>query len=419
MGRWQRREDAKNLALIVAAGAVGALITGGVLLTQSLSAHRSPRDAWRVDVRPAPVVRYRFEGAAPLSGSDRIYGRVHTVDGREHTGFIRWDHNEGSWTDVLDAAKVSRRGGESLSGVRFGQIRALEVEGSNRALLTLRSGEQVEMTGSGTDLGNSVRGIVVTGADNSEFALDWDRLDRVEFLPVPHGVRPADARLYGTVTMRSGQTFTGRIGWGLDEIFTSNTLDGDGHGGRQSIPFGAIARIERRGSSAAHVVLRSGKEMTLRGTEDVDSDNDGITVSDPALGQVKVDWNAFDNVTFSDAPAGADQVAFDGGRPITGTVVTESGQELTGTVRWDNDEAYTWEMLNGSENGADFEVEFAQIANIRKDGRGSEVTLKDGRSFHLVGSNDVNRQNRGIIVDTANGSHRLSWSDFKELRLDG
>ena len=159
--------------------------------------------------------------------------------------------------------------------------------------------------------------------------------------------------------------------------------------------------------------------MTLRGTEDVDSDNDGITVSDPALGQVKVDWNAFDNVTFSDAPAGADQVAFDGGRPITGTVVTESGQELTGTVRWDNDEAYTWEMLNGSENGADFEVEFAQIANIRKDGRGSQVTLKDGRSFHLVGSNDVNRQNRGIIVDTANGSHRLSWSDFKELRLDG
>ena len=52
MGRWERREDAKNLTLIMASGAVGALITGGVLIAQSLSAHRAPPRVWRVEARP-------------------------------------------------------------------------------------------------------------------------------------------------------------------------------------------------------------------------------------------------------------------------------------------------------------------------------------------------------------------------------
>lgn len=419
MGRWERKEDAKNLSLIVVAGAVGALITGGVLIAQSLSAHRGPPDVvWRIESDPPVIATYHVEATAPLTGSDRIYGRVRTVDGRELMGFIRWDRNEGSWTDVLDATKVASRGSQRLSGIRFGQIRGLQVEGSHRALLTLRSGERVEMSGSGTDLGSSVRAIVVTDASHRQSELKWNQVDRVDFLPVPHGVRPAEARLYGTLTTRSGQTFTGRIGWGMDEIFTTNTLDGDRQGSRESIPFGAIARIEPDGSSGARVVLRSGEEVTLRGTEDVDRDNAGITVSDPTLGQVEVSWSHMENVTFTDAPADADNVSFDGGRPIEGTVLTASGEQFSGTIRWDNDEAYTWEMLNGSSEGAEFDVEFAQIAQILKDGNGSLVTLKDGRSFRLTGSNDVNAENGGIYVDNGHGVRRVSWHDFKELRLD-
>ena len=36
---------------------------------------------------------------------DRIWGRVQTVSGEVHEGFIRWDRNEGSWVDQLDGSK--------------------------------------------------------------------------------------------------------------------------------------------------------------------------------------------------------------------------------------------------------------------------------------------------------------------------
>ena len=414
MGRWEIREDAKNLTLIGAAAMVAVLATGGVLVTRSVASHDylSPPRPVR-----AELATYRFEATAPLSGSDRLYGRARTVDGRELEGFIRWDRNEGSWTDVLDADKVAG-GRETQAGIRFGQIQRIQVQGSSRALLTLRSGEQVEMAARATDLGEGLRAFLIGDPDQGQAELAWDDLDVVEFLPVPDGYRPAEARLYGTLTTRSGESFTGRIAWDVDEIYTTDILDGDRDGHRLKIPFGAIERIERSGSRAAHVLLTSGEAMTLSGTNDVNDDNGGISVSDPSLGQVKVGWRDFVDVTFSEAPADADRVRFDGGASIAGTVTTEGGESLTGTIRWDNDEASTWEMLNGEFRGIDFEIEFAQIARIEKSGRGALVTLRDGRTFELTDSNDVNDGNRGIVVDTGNGVHKVRWEDFRELRLD-
>ena len=69
---------------------------------------------------------------------------------------------------------------------------------------------------------------------------------------------------------------------------------------------------------SACVVLNSGEELILSGTNDVNDENSGISVSDPALGQVKVGWDDFADVTFTQAPAGADQVLFDGGGPSPG-----------------------------------------------------------------------------------------------------
>lgn len=414
MGAWERREDAKNLTLIVVSGVLGALLTGALFIGRDMPTHRD----FRAMHFPRYGVMYRFQPTAPPTGAGPIYGRVRTVDGRDITGFIRWDRNEGSWTDILDAAKVRWHGRETVSGIRFGQIRAIQVQGPHYGLLTLRSGQRVEMAGLTSDLGEGVRGIVVTAPGGSRTELCWDEVDFVEFLPAPQGVRPPAARLYGTLTTRSGQTFTGRVGWNMDDISPSDLLGGSGHGNRQ-ISFGAIRRIVRDGPDAARVVLRSGKQITLRGTPDVGNANDGITVSDADLGQVRVDWRDFDNVTFSSPPQSTHAVTFDGGRPITGTVLTGSGEALKGTVRWDDDEASTWEMLNGSAGGADFEVEFGQIAHIRKDARGATVTLKDGRSFELSGSNDVDGRNRGILVDTGSEVRRVPWSDFKELRLGG
>lgn len=419
MGRRQIREDAKNLTLIGASAIAAVLATVGFMAARSVPTIPvpPPRPAPAVAVRAEPVT-FRVAPAAPMSGADRIYGRALTVDGRTFEGFIRWDRNEGSWTDVLDADKVEG-GRETQSGIRFGQIHSIRVEGSRHALLTLRSGEQVELSARATDLGRGLRAFVIGNPQRGETTLDWSDLDVVEFLPVPEGDRPGEGRLYGTLTTRSGERFTGRIAWDVDEIYTTDVLDGDRDGRRLKIPFGAIERIERSSSRAAHVVLTTGEAFDLSGTNDVNDDNGGVSVSDPSLGQVKVSWDELESVVFEEPTADADRVRFDGGAPLRGSVLTESGQRLTGVIRWDDDEASSWEMLNGDGYGADFQIEFAQIDRIEKSGRGARVTLRDGRSFELSGSNDVDSGNRGIFVDTGDTVRKVRWEDFRELQLTG
>ena len=48
-----------------------------------------------------------------------------------------------------------------------------------------------------------------------------------------------------------------------------------------------------------------------------------------------------------------------------------------------------------------------------------EVTLRDGRTLELDGSNDVDRGNRGIFV-TENGGRTVlvHWTDFESLVLE-
>ena len=388
---------------------------------------------------------------------DRLYGRVVTAGGEVYEGYIRWDKNEGSWSDILNGSKEipwenvrqaerlgdhrERRDREhsvrvlgvriswdededdyptsASSGIRFGHLRSLAVMGDERALLTLKSGEQVELEGGSTDVGDGVRGIVVEDPERGEVELRWRDLDVIDFEPAPADVAaPSSPRLYGTLRTRRGLEFTGYVAWDVDEILGSDVLDGEEHGRGRKIPFDRIAAIERDGSSGAHVILKNGEEIELRGSNDVDSSNRGITIADPALGEVSVDWDAFDALTFQDLPGdGAGYGGFDGGRPLYGTVETEGGERYTGTIRWDNDEAYTWEILDGDAEDVTFDIEMGQVASIRRDGSwGSEVTLLDGRTFQLEGSNDVDEDNKGIFVTPEDGETVLvPWRDFREV----
>ena len=100
-------------------------------------------------------------------------------------------------------------------------------------------------------------------------------------------------------------------------------------------------------------------------------------------------------------------------------MTTLDGDELTGYVLWDNDEAYSWEMLNGKDDDVVFHVEFGQIQSVRqRSHRGATVTLLDGRTLQLSDSNDVNDGNRGIVVTNDDGDSTLvSWDDFEEVRF--
>ena len=59
------------------------------------------------------------------------------------------------------------------------------------------------------------------------------------------------------------------------------------------------------------------------------------------------------------------------------------------------------------------------IAMIEKEGDGSMVTFRSGRKLFLSGTNDVNDDNRGIIIkDPEIGKIKLGWDSFKSVTFD-
>ena len=74
---------------------------------------------------PPPLVP---EPVAPLAlGNNRLYGTVVTRHGERFEGYIRWDRNEGSWADLLDASKRYTRARARGNGDRAG--RSLRIRG--------------------------------------------------------------------------------------------------------------------------------------------------------------------------------------------------------------------------------------------------------------------------------------------------
>ncbi len=378
----------------------------------------------------------------------RIYGRVTTEDGEIFEGLIRWDRNEASWVDVLNGDKImyreprdgrkgkrieifgvtvyeeeSNRGSSSsrTSGIRFGHISSLERDG-NTAILRLQSGEEIEFKNGSTDIGNDVREIIVEDGERGEVELKWRDIEIIEFFQAPASARSEYGyRLHGTLTTRSGLDFTGFICWDIDEVLSSDMLDGnDDNRRRRKIRFGNIDSIERNSSSSALVVLKNGEEMVLRGTNDVNEQNSGILVLDSQMGQVEVDWDEFESVTFSqpDFVPTFDEFGYAG--PLFGTVYTRDGDDYEGEIRWDDDEVSGWEFLDGSMDDITFNIEFSKIRTIERiSSSGAEVILFDGRSFDLRDSNDVDDDNDGIfILSDDDDEHRVPWRDFDKIVFD-
>ncbi len=227
-------------------------------------------------------------------------------------------------------------------------------------------------------------------------------------------------RLYATVHTRAGE-IKGFLVWDRDESLVEDVLDGeDPDGKKHEIAFGEIREIERLGATESRVTLKDGESLVLRGTNDVNDDNRGIVLGVAGLGSVEVKWSDATRVVLSEPPASRRYETFDGGRRLSGTVRTSEGATFSGRITWDRDESYTWESLDGWSDGFDYGVRFSSIASIRRvDESSSEVQLKDGRKLVLSDSNDVDDDNRGLIV-TAEGETKveLGWSDVERVDFD-
>jgi hypothetical protein len=411
----------------------------------------------RLVKRLALITLFLCAGVVGASGSDRIYGKITTTDGDTYQGLIRWDRNEVSWVDQLNGTKEisrsERRARErsmddrerrrkskvqifgievgnsdwefsgdfsSEASIRFGHIKKMIAERGDRISLILKSGDTVEFEGGSTDFGSDMRELIIEDERDGETELSWEDIEEVELMPTPANIESElGTRLYGTMTTRRGDEFTGYVSWDADECLTTDVIDGEDHDKTRKLKLGRVTMAERYSSNGAEFTLTSGEKLVLKGTNDVDNGNRGISIEDPALGAVTVEWSEFDKLEFKPLPGTLKYDSFSGGKRIRGTVTTEDGDTYTGDIRWDNDEAYTWEPLNGESRGAAFRIEFGTIKSIERDSyRGCQVTLWDGRVIDLRESNDVDESNRGLVISPDGKKDVVvDWDEFKSVEF--
>ncbi len=383
-----------------------------------------------------------------------IYGKVTTEDGDSYTGPIRWGKEEVYWTDMFNAAKEENENIDFLSrdemdyledrmadkyhgrwnivnvnwsyrsdfkhqfGCQFGEIKSLEVIRGDEVLVTMQNGVEIEVDGSGyNDIGSDVK---ILDDELGEMSIDWDRIEKVEFMDTP---RNLDSKfgdpLYGTVYREQGE-FTGYVQWDHDERVTTDKLDGDSDDGDVSIPFGKLKSIERDGYSSSIIVLKSGRELELDDSNDVDSGNRGIIVTIEGMGRVDIPWKEFDKVVFSEAPKSSVKYSdFSSQTELTGTVTVTNGDSHSGKIVYDLDEAYDFEVLDGEVDKTEFVVPFRNIKSIEpRNDDSSNVTLKNGEKMVLWDSQDVNEFNTGILVFKGSNPIYIPWEKVQKISFN-
>lgn len=370
------------------------------------------------------MVAYALEGQA--QSQQFIYARVHT-DRTIYTGPIRWGGEEVLWTDLFNAAKRNNdytrlvpeekndkdwwenynwtfssiwenKGTSHQFTCQFGNIKELTPRGSNRAVLKLKNGGELEVDGTGyNDIGAKVQ---VLDEELGVLSINWDRIIKVEFLPTPAKLEQAfGIPLYGTVEGGRREKFTGFIVWDNDERLATDKLDGDTRDGDVSFKFSEIVSIEKEGDGC-QVTLKSGRTLFIDDSNDVNSGNRGVLVVDPAVGVIEFSWDAFRKVTFSTPPANGMRFDdFPSPRPMMATVSLLEGADITGRVIYDVDEALDFEIVEGKENDIEYQIPIRNIKRITpKNFDYSQIELRNGQILLLGGMRDVSEDNSGLLV---------------------
>jgi hypothetical protein len=390
-----------------------------------------------------------------------IYGKVYTVDDKVYEGPIRWGKEEAYWVDIFNAGKESNKNLRYLSSrerddlddrhnnwgnwdgsywarwfgdwdhddedrdythqfaCQFGEIKIIEPSGRKYVDIEMQNGSKITLKGEGyNDVGLAIR---IMDPEMGEVDVSWGRIQKIEFMKTPKNIPNKFGKpLYGTVEA-FGEKFTGYIQWDHDERLTTDKLDGDADDGDVSIEFGKIKSIERKGDRS-YVVLKSGRELRMDGSNDVSNGHRGVIIMSKDLVAVDVPWDEFDKITFTenvDSP-GITYDQFATQKTLTGTVVTDDGRTLTGKIVYDLDEEYDFELLQGKKGEYEFITAFRNIKRMEPiNEHRCSLELKSGQKMTLYDAQDVNELNQGILVfATANAEPAyVRWEDVKSIEF--
>jgi len=401
------------------------------------------------------IVAIAFFLFAQAQDEGFIYGKVTTEDGDMYEGPIRWGKEEVYWTDMFNASKRENKNLDYLSdreldrledryddndnlvsrfinitwddndgrfvhefSTEFGNIEYLRIRSNSRVKVGLKNGDNIEVDGSGyNDIGAK---LTVLDRELGKMRISWSNLEEVEFLPTPSNLNEKFGEpLYGTVYCDLGE-FTGFIQWDHDERVGTDILDGEEDGDDYEIAFEKIESIERDGFSSSLVKLKSGRVLDLKGTNDVDDDNNGIIVTVKGLGRVDIEWDDFDKVEFKEAPSsGPSYGSFSAPKQIRGTVQVDNGDRHSGEIIYDLDEEYSFELLNGEKDDTKFIIPFSKIKSVeplRSDE--AEIILKSGDRIVLEDGQDVSDKNLGVLIKTDSDRVYVPWDRIEKITLD-
>ncbi len=260
--------------------------------------------------------------------------------------------------------------------------------------------------------------------------------------------------IYGKITMKNDNVYQGPIRWGKEEAFwddvfnstkVENALDlylsdketelledefgsrrrsrrRDSWWGRNDGPditthqfkcrFGDLKKMEILGGDDVLVKFKNDEEIEVSGGSNDVGRN--IKILDDELGEVDLKWRRIDTIEFMPTPKKL-QNKF--GEPLYGEVETRRGK-FQGLIQWDHEECLSTDKLDGESEDGKMSIEFGKIKSIKKHRGGSLVTLKSGREFYLDDSNDVDDDNRGVVIkDPRFGKVLVEWREFEEVKF--
>lgn len=379
-----------------------------------------------------------------------IYGKVYTRD-NTYQGQLRWGKEEAYWNDHFNVSKVAGQQYEHLRKdsndenswldfdwnflsiwenkvgnthqftVQFGDLKTIKSYSRKSAVLELKNGSKIRVSGSGyNDLEPRLR---ILDDEIGEISLKWEVVDKVEFLPTPNNLRPNFGKpLYGTVQVYRKGSFTGFIQWDHDERLGNDKLDGDNRDGNASIRFESIRSIES-GRGGSTVELHGGRSFFLTGSNDVNSGNRGIIVTVEGVGKIDIPWKVFDNVVFEKdyKSSGPGYSSYRPPKGLSGTVITYENNRYQGRIVYDLDEAMDIEFLEGKDDELEYRIPFRNVKRIRpKNYNYSQVELKNGQELILGDGRDVSDRNDGVLVFQRGKKdpEYISWKNVSEIVFD-
>ncbi len=395
--------------------------------------------------------------AAKAQDQGFIYGEIEMVNGDKFFGQIRWGDEEAFWTDIFNSQKVdnpflknldrqkmrsykdsekSKRDYTFMSiwtdntwnysanhqfAIRFGDMKSLKVRGDQYVIVTFKNNETIELRGGSNDIGVDLK---VYDQEIGQIELDWDRISEVRFKEAPSKIqRKMGEPLFAKVkTFRKGE-FEGFIQWDHDECLSTDKLDGSSRNGKVAIEFGNIRSIksDKRGST---VILKSGREMYLDDSNDVDSGNRGIVVKSNEYGRVLISWKEFDSIEFADVMPGSGTAydQFPATSYLKGSVKTVDGKEFLGQLVFDLDEFLNVEILDGNDDGLEYKIPFYLIKKIvPRNHSYTKVILTSGKELLLGDSQDVNDRNDGMLIKKGpkdDDGDYVKWEDVESITFD-